>query len=225
MTYTIEVVCAGNIARSPIAEAVGNAYVRQQGLSSQLKIVSSGAMVNNPLDFPRAKRFIELSTALPDRTPLPEDSLPLLTEILYSGDAEAERYTTDATYRASVDALTAHCRQDLRRVGREMRDLVLGEISLRSRTDQVQTVVRSDVALVLGLDSKVTSAAQRIYREGGRDSVPVVSLGDYTSTAPDIEDPVGIAVPEPYRVLRDALAEGMRLAVDRFAGEKSLRGV
>jgi len=227
MKHKIEVVCAGNLARSPIAEAVGNEYVKQQGLSDQLEIVSSGAMVDTPLDYQRAMRFIGLAAALPDayRTSPSPDGQSLLDEILIgilANDDTADRYARDSAYRAAVNALTTRYREDLRHVGRTMRDLVLGEVGLQYRTDAVQTDARPDVALVLGLDSKVTALAKQIYRESGN-QVAVSTLGAYTSMDSEIEDPVGIAIPEPYRVLRDALIEQMRCAVDRFAGEKRLR--
>ena len=42
----IEIVCKGNTARSPVAELVGNNYLREIGADRDYRIISSGTVVN-----------------------------------------------------------------------------------------------------------------------------------------------------------------------------------
>ena len=212
--WGIEVICAGNIARSPIAEAVGNSYVAKRGLTDRLLILSSGMSVDTPPDFNRIQRFITLADRLPtdERFPrTPEESV-VIDGVIYDGEA-AQRYAEDEAYCTRVNELTERSREDLRRVGRTQRDAVLAEVGLQCRSDMKQTVLTPDISLILGLDRTVASAARFIYGS----AYPIYTLGEYAGSEPDVEDPVGVIDLEVYRALRDQLTADMQKAVDRFA--------
>lgn len=212
--YKIEVVCAGNLARSPMAEAVGNGYLAERKLTDRLEIVSSGVTVSAALEFPKLQRFIALADRLPEAerfSRTPEESV-LIDGIIHQ-DGAMQKYARDGEYREVVLDFAQRSRGDLRRVGRAQRDAVLTEVGLQCRSEMTQTILRPDVSLVLGLDSKVASAARFIYKGG----VQIDTLGGYVGSEPDIEDPIGIMDLSVYRALRDSLAIDLRKAVDRFA--------
>lgn len=217
MTYIIEVVCGGNNARSPIAETIGNNYIKDKGLESKLQIVSSGTRVEIPWDYGRAVKFIECEHKNLFCT------LEYYRELeSFLSDEQAEnKYREDEAYRSRAIKLADSSRKILMTNEAILRNLVLSEIGLRYKGQPKQTRQRDDVDLVLGIDERVTEEAKKIYR--GREKPRITSLRDYGSLEQDIEEPIFRLNDIKFFIkIRDSVSIGIKNSIDRFVKEKGL---
>ena len=173
MTKLIEMVCAGNMGRSPVAELIGRNELRRLGSLGPYDTCSSGVLVSDIMNevTPPAKvmeKFIRaalergdvygsIHTAIAKRVlqNIKDDPVGVDSDHDVRGPMASAVYT-DAVARFSEEE-TGHRAEALKYFGIE------GSIK-ESRT---QTMINPSAVAVLGMDPRVTDEIRKMYT-GGR---------------------------------------------------------
>jgi protein-tyrosine-phosphatase len=188
----VEFVCSGNMDRSPLAEAIAKKYLDNIGRAHELKISSSGTLVNY---------FGNLSEA--DFIGILRSNLEKLIGERLIDERDSELITEGKGIEQIV--------QKLRGKGRDNRRVVVHEKGLIGyfdiNRDPIQTVVRSEAELILPMDDGGYERVNGIYSQSGANP-KIEVLGE-------IEDPF-LASLETYQIIADQIEKATLEAMKKF---------
>lgn len=199
--YLIEFVCTGNNGRSPMAEAVGNYWLKKHGFKDTFGFISSGTKVDagneSIMPYEKAKFLLE---HIGKRINLVNQDL-YIDERLFNGN---EGYREVISSKAK-DLLVGILRLE----DAKFRNQALFEKAIKlPENPKHQTIPRSDVYLVLGMEHKHVTQVNQIYDEAGipENRRPLITtVSSYIGGHGFIDDMLGSEDIIPYRHLRDNL--------------------
>lgn len=140
----IEMICKGNVGRSPVAELVARQYLQSTGAFEDYEVSSSGSIANLLLDRKITREMLANSMNLFSNTGLHDESFDLLREAWRQEDAEKiKTYTA----RAIDFTIAAEIKK---------RDQILQELGVAGTAKKYpeQTRIR-DVDYIFAIDRKV----------------------------------------------------------------------
>ena len=141
----IEMVCKGNVGRSPVAEMVARQYIDRIGASEDYEVSSSGSIANLLLERKLSREMLSNSMKLFSNTGFHNTLFDLLREAWAREDInEIERYTPKV-----IDFTIAS--------ERNKRDQILRELGITGTAKQFpeQTIAKEDVDYIFAIDRKV----------------------------------------------------------------------
>lgn len=207
----IEMVCAGNRGRSPVAELLANNRIRDIGASDDYGAISSGTNVDY------TKRVMS-----GEETPSQE----MVTAIIDMGRGR-EIYTPsqlqeiDEAFRnGREDVLVQYFKQASQRLmddENSHRRKIIAEFGVEGEVKQTndQTIARSDTVIVLAMDRKNLQNISSIYGERGY-SPKIDTLSSYATKVAGSQVLNAFARGEDvYRETVEQLVKEVPMAVDR----------
>jgi hypothetical protein len=206
----IEICCTGNSGRSPIAEAVGNNYVKELGLEEKILFISSGTRAAPEWD---------------DYWPY-DKAAEMITRAAGSGlvkdmDVDKDRYDADEEYNAAVSSHARKALRLMRPIEVALRDAALYQNGLEYTGKRTQLVPRDDVFLVLGVKEKHVRQIREIY-SGAENPPEIALLNRYAGLEGETADCLGRLSIMPYLKVVEHCKEIMPKVIERFRGEQGV---
>lgn len=192
----IEFVCTGNKGRSPLAEAFAKRYLDRKRLIDEIKLSSSGTLV----DFLKNPDMETLGSLLE------KFSYKALQQRVITKDEVDE-----IKQRRNLDIILDKIFREIRKRESEQRRVVLGEKGILSyfeldRKPQ-QTIIRANAELILPMDEENCEKVVGIY--GSVKVKPKIKL------LGRIDDPI-LSTLEKYRAIVNQIEEATERAMNTF---------
>jgi protein-tyrosine-phosphatase len=213
----VEFVCTANGARSPMAETIGKARVRELGLEDCLTICSSGSHYQDLLtmDMPFSYLIANMRTGL-ERGFYEGGDYTNTKSIIEDGEKFERIFSENSATERLVKTLAKISEDRLAEEEERFRDVVLSEIGLEYTSTAKQYESREDIGLVLPMTAGNSSRVAELSKSGIQQKV--VPLREYVGLDGEITNPFGQPL-EVWRKARNDIDESVHLALDRAIGE------